>query len=229
MWRRTNAMAVKRQLETLSDLRRRDALASRVCARLRRDQRVVAVEAYGSLALGRADRYSDIDLVVRVHGQSDRAFAEAVPDLLDPLGPRLIGGWGSRCFRRPTSARSTSPTTRCSGASTSGAGATSMSTAQTWRGHTTGRRSSRCGSPRSVRGAAATTGALSSRHTSPGGRKSAASATDRWNDWGSCWTCVWRGRGSVERPARRYTSAAWNFVGVISRFRRAPRFSGGCG
>ena len=56
-------MAVRRQPETLRDLRGRDALASRMCALLRRDQRVVAVEAYGSLAVGRADRYSDIDLV----------------------------------------------------------------------------------------------------------------------------------------------------------------------
>jgi predicted nucleotidyltransferase len=84
-------MVIDRHLDQLA---RRTALATRVKTILAYDPRVCAVADYGSHAQGRADRYSDIDVVVHLQNVSDRAFAEALPTLLDPLGPRLIDGWG---------------------------------------------------------------------------------------------------------------------------------------
>lgn len=78
----------------LDHLAHRAALATQIKTLLAADPRVCSVADYGSHASGHADRYSDIDLVVRVHHVSDRAFAEALPALLDPLGSRLIDGWG---------------------------------------------------------------------------------------------------------------------------------------
>ncbi len=79
---------------SLQDVPRRRELAHRIAATLQDDPRVTQVRPYGSIAEGLADRYSDIDLVVHVHGVSDRAFAEVMPNLMEPIGPRLVDGWG---------------------------------------------------------------------------------------------------------------------------------------
>lgn len=73
---------------------RRAALADAVAALLARDERVAAVVPYGSLTDGRADRYSDIDFRVDLHGISDRAFAEMAPNVLRSIGPYVIEAWG---------------------------------------------------------------------------------------------------------------------------------------
>ena len=79
---------------SLENVTRRTELAQRVAAVLRQGRHVVDVRSYGSLAGGRADRYSDVDLVVHVRGVSDREIALALPDLIEPVGPRLVDGWG---------------------------------------------------------------------------------------------------------------------------------------
>jgi hypothetical protein len=72
----------------------RSELARRIVVLLREDPRVTEVRLYGSMAEDRADRYSDIDLVAHVRGVSDRELAEALPGLIDPIGPRMVDGWG---------------------------------------------------------------------------------------------------------------------------------------
>jgi len=81
------------RVEDVDDLDRRAVLAGAVLHLLRQFEHARDVELYGSLASGRADRYSDLDLVVHLEGISDKAFADIVPDLLHPLGRQLIAGW----------------------------------------------------------------------------------------------------------------------------------------
>jgi hypothetical protein len=69
-------------------------LAERICGLLQNDPRVAAVTYYGSLASGRADQFSDIDIHVNLQHASDRAFAEALPALVQPIGSLLVEGWG---------------------------------------------------------------------------------------------------------------------------------------
>jgi predicted nucleotidyltransferase len=76
---------------------RRSALARRVIAALRADPRVASVGLCGSLASGEedgypADRYSDIDVEVRLRGVSDRDFFLAVPALVGDVGAILMRG-----------------------------------------------------------------------------------------------------------------------------------------
>ena len=87
----TRASLIERSLQ---DVARRDQLASRIIALLRDDPRIADAQLYGSLAKGRADRYSDIDIVVHARSIADRDLAEALPNVLQPLGTRLVDGWG---------------------------------------------------------------------------------------------------------------------------------------
>jgi hypothetical protein len=80
--------------EDLTDVSRRDALAESVLKLVRGDERVASAEVVGSLSSGHADEYSDIDIHVDLCTVSDRAFAEVLPDLLRPIGPCVIAGWG---------------------------------------------------------------------------------------------------------------------------------------
>ncbi|GAB3764763.1 nucleotidyltransferase family protein [Microlunatus parietis] len=80
--------------EDVRDVARRAELAEAVIARLAGVPGVVGVRPFGSLASGRADAYSDIDLVVELDGVSDLTFAQEIPDHLAPLGRPLITGWG---------------------------------------------------------------------------------------------------------------------------------------
>lgn len=105
----------------LKDLPRRDELAQRIVAALGTAPQVVEVEPYGSLSDGRADRYSDLDFAVTVRGISDREFAHALPGILDPIGPRLVDGWGSGFCPARMSARFIFRTIPCSGTSISAA------------------------------------------------------------------------------------------------------------
>ncbi len=61
---------------------------------MKRNVSSLKAEYYGSLAEGTADRYSDIDIHLNLTEVSDRAFAEILPDILRPVGPPLIDGWG---------------------------------------------------------------------------------------------------------------------------------------
>jgi predicted nucleotidyltransferase len=79
---------------SLQNLVRRSELAEHIVAILQQASHVSRVQQYGSLTTGRSDRYSDIDLAVHVQGISDRAFALALPSLLQPIGPCLVDGWG---------------------------------------------------------------------------------------------------------------------------------------
>ena len=78
----------------LQDCGDRADLASKVIALLEQDARVAGVEYYGSIANDTADYFSDVDLRVRVRDVSDREFAEALPELVQPIGSLLIAGWG---------------------------------------------------------------------------------------------------------------------------------------
>lgn len=80
--------------DQLSELDKREQLVEKVLARLASDKRVEKVELIGSLAKGNGDCYSDMDVAAHVSGISDRDFAELVPDLLRPIGPTLVEGWG---------------------------------------------------------------------------------------------------------------------------------------
>ena len=79
--------------QSLSDLSRRDDLALRVNELISSDPYVEKIDQFGSIAEGRSDKYSDVDLVVHVRGISDRTFVELVPDRLRSIGPTLIEGW----------------------------------------------------------------------------------------------------------------------------------------
>jgi len=80
------------------DPARRLALASRVLGVLNADHRVSHAELIGSLAGGRTDRYSDIDIRARVQGCTDRDLFFALPELMAEVGPLLIEGWGFVAF-----------------------------------------------------------------------------------------------------------------------------------
>jgi predicted nucleotidyltransferase len=71
----------------------RTQLLEGAVALLRSAAFVQSVEVAGSLSRGQADSYSDVDLLITARGVSDRATAEAVPGVLEPLGPRLVDGW----------------------------------------------------------------------------------------------------------------------------------------
>lgn len=77
----------------LENIARRQQLADAISVRLEADPRVMNVRPFGSLGRGTGDVYSDIDLRVELIGTTDRAFAEALPTLLEPEGPLLIAGW----------------------------------------------------------------------------------------------------------------------------------------
>jgi predicted nucleotidyltransferase len=79
---------------SLQNRARRSELAEHVVALLQQAPHVSQVKPHGSLAGGRADRYSDIDLAVQIQGISDRAFALNLPTLLQPIGPCVVEGWG---------------------------------------------------------------------------------------------------------------------------------------
>lgn len=81
-------------LEDVGEVGRRAELAEFVITRLAAVPVVVGVRSFGSLAAGRADAYSDIDLVVDLDGVSDRSFALHLPAHLELLGRPLITGWG---------------------------------------------------------------------------------------------------------------------------------------
>ncbi len=100
---------------SLQQVQRRSELEQQIVTLLRGDPRVAQVRPYGSIAEGRADWYSDIDLVVHVNGVSDRAFAETLQDLIQPIGWWMVGVLGF--FRTRISARSTSVTIHSSGMS----------------------------------------------------------------------------------------------------------------
>jgi predicted nucleotidyltransferase len=87
---REDALALEAEL---ANLQSRQQLADQVCTLLQADPRVVTVSYYGSIAAGSADRYSDIDIEVRLQNTSDRAFAEALPELLQPVGATLVEAW----------------------------------------------------------------------------------------------------------------------------------------
>lgn len=76
------------------DTAHRDALAQSVLDVLSAHHYVVEVTATGSIAEGRADQYSDIDVHAKVSGVSDRAFAETLPDAVRSIGRCLVEGWG---------------------------------------------------------------------------------------------------------------------------------------
>ena len=85
--------------EGMSDFRpeRRLALAERVMAALREEPRVRSAELFGSLASRAedgypADRYSDIDIEVRLQGASDRDFFFDVPEIVGGVGTALMHG-----------------------------------------------------------------------------------------------------------------------------------------
>ena len=78
----------------LEDVGCREELAQSIIPLLEKDARVAEVGYYGSMADGTADCYSDIDLRVQLTDVSDRVFAEALPDLVRPVGSLLIEGWG---------------------------------------------------------------------------------------------------------------------------------------
>lgn len=80
--------------DPLDDVARRTTLAADVVRTLEALPEVVEVRPYGSIGTDRADRYSDIDLMVVLHGVSDQTFAFELPRHLDVIGPRLIDGWG---------------------------------------------------------------------------------------------------------------------------------------
>lgn len=74
---------------------RRTALADRVLGALRADPRVADAALFGSLTSPEADgypadRYSDIDIAVRVRGVSARAFFVGLPALIQPVGAVLL-------------------------------------------------------------------------------------------------------------------------------------------
>ena len=76
------------------DVGRRDDLASCVLDVLRAQYYVVEASISGSVAEGRADVYSDIDIHAKVSGVSDRAFAETLPDAVRTVGRCIVEGWG---------------------------------------------------------------------------------------------------------------------------------------
>jgi predicted nucleotidyltransferase len=77
-----------------ADVRRREELALSVKDILAEDERVLEVTPIGSLVNGEVDQYSDIDFAVQVSTVSDRDFAEELPQVLEPVGPLLVEGWG---------------------------------------------------------------------------------------------------------------------------------------
>jgi len=79
---------------TSLDLAARALLQERVTATLRGDPRVVDVLLVGSLATGRSDEWSDIDLVAVLRDDvADRDFFFDLPALMDGVGPN-VAGWG---------------------------------------------------------------------------------------------------------------------------------------
>lgn len=76
-----------------SDVSQRDALALSVREALQRDARVDTVTFFGSLATGRSDVFSDIDLVAQLRpGVIDRHFFADLPLVLADVGP-AVAGW----------------------------------------------------------------------------------------------------------------------------------------
>lgn len=71
----------------------RDSLRQRVTRVLAEDPWVDHVELNGSLASGRADIYSDIDVFAYLRpGFNDRDFFLQLPQVMDRVGPRIIDG-----------------------------------------------------------------------------------------------------------------------------------------
>jgi hypothetical protein len=76
------------------DVALRARLRDQVTEALRSDPRVADVRPAGSLAGGKADAYSDIDLVAVLRdGVADRDFFFDVPSLMATIGPS-VPGWG---------------------------------------------------------------------------------------------------------------------------------------
>jgi hypothetical protein len=72
---------------------RRAELADRVLAALMDDRRVSVVEPFGSLAGGKSDEFTVIDVLVHLRpGVVDRQFWEDLPEVLRAVGP-AVHGW----------------------------------------------------------------------------------------------------------------------------------------
>ncbi|MGI8792716.1 MAG: nucleotidyltransferase domain-containing protein [Acidimicrobiales bacterium] len=71
----------------------REALSERVTEMLLGDERVASVRPFGSLVSGKADEFSDIDLMAHLRpGVVDRAFWADLPEVLGQIGP-AVSGW----------------------------------------------------------------------------------------------------------------------------------------
>jgi predicted nucleotidyltransferase len=80
-------------MQSLDDVARRVELTARVTDALVADPRVGAVEPFGSLVNGKADKYSDVDLLVHLHpGVVDRDLWADLPEVLRPVGS-AVHGW----------------------------------------------------------------------------------------------------------------------------------------
>ena len=74
---------------------KRDALRDKVTRVLEAEPRVVGTEIMGSLANGKADIYSDVDIIAHLKpGLTDRDFFFDLPSVMEKVGPRIIDGWG---------------------------------------------------------------------------------------------------------------------------------------
>ncbi|HUP86722.1 MAG TPA: nucleotidyltransferase domain-containing protein [Acidimicrobiales bacterium] len=76
-----------------TDVSQREALAAKVRELLERDDRVDTVAFFGSLATGKSDEFSDIDLVAKLRpGIVDRDFFADLPLVVADVGPS-VAGW----------------------------------------------------------------------------------------------------------------------------------------
>lgn len=60
---------------------------------LRRDERVGALFVVGSTAVGEADRYSDLDLLIVARSGEGKGLAEQLIELLEPVAPTVMARW----------------------------------------------------------------------------------------------------------------------------------------